>query len=339
MIGKRRSEVIVEAAETRSFWVGIFGRIALYGGSKEFDQYSESTEGYVRVFVYSPEKGCFAVIMNDITQEMNEVQEKTIMMTAVNDIVFELNKDFVFVNIFTSDDSRLFLPREQILEKSVNDIFSREMSDILVAAMQKSVHSTKNESVIYRSPVPGEDKWYKANIYYREINKVPKFIASITQTSKQEEALSLREHDQLTGLYNRKYYEDTIHEIDKPGNLPITLVMADVNGLKMINNTYGYTAGDELLRLFAGVLKKECRETDIVARTGGSEFVILLPRTTLETAKKIVQRIKDELSAKETDKLPLSAAFSFGTKTKSNEMFEQIYKNMEEIIVQQKNQN
>jgi len=115
--------------------------------------------------------------------------------------------------------------------------------------------------------------------------------------------------------------------------------MADVNGLKMINNTYGYTAGDELLRLFAGVLKKECRETDIVARTGGSEFVILLPRTTLETAKKIVQRIKDELSAKETDKLPLSAAFSFGTKTKSNEMFEQIYKNMEEIIVQQKNQN
>ena len=72
----------------------------------------------------------------------------------------------------------------------------------------------------------------------------------------------------------------------------MTIVMADVNGLKLINDSFGHVMGDELLKKVAEVIKKGCRADDIIARLGGDEFVIILPKTDALETEKIIKRIK-----------------------------------------------
>ena len=99
-------------------------------------------------------------------------------------------------------------------------------------------------------------------------------------------------HDKLTGLKNRRFFEEEITRMDTERNLPISIIMGDVNGLKLINDAFGHSKGDELLQKAAAVMKRTCRKDDLVARWGGDEFVIFLPRTEQEEAEQIVNRIK-----------------------------------------------
>ena len=74
----------------------------------------------------------------------------------------------------------------------------------------------------------------------------------------EQDILHLSYHDQLTGLYNRRFYEEELKRLDTQRNLPITLVMADVNGLKLTNDAFGHLEGDKLLICAANILKKAC---------------------------------------------------------------------------------
>jgi diguanylate cyclase (GGDEF)-like protein len=103
----------------------------------------------------------------------------------------------------------------------------------------------------------------------------------------------LNYHDFLTGLYNRTFFEEEKKRLDTPRQLPISILMGDINGLKLINDGFGHPKGDEILIEIAGILKSCCREEDIVARIGGDEFGILLPQTDSKTAQILCNRIYD----------------------------------------------
>jgi len=96
--------------------------------------------------------------------------------------------------------------------------------------------------------------------------------------------------DMLTGLYNRKYFSMKLPELKT--QTPVSLILVDIDNFKDINDTYGHKAGDHVLKEFAGVLKKITRKSDIVARWGGEEFAVILPKTDIEEAVKIGDRIR-----------------------------------------------
>ncbi|RQD70240.1 MAG: PAS domain S-box protein, partial [Halanaerobium sp. MSAO_Bac5] len=109
------------------------------------------------------------------------------------------------------------------------------------------------------------------------------FVADITERKNHQEKIAYMSfHDSLTGLYNRVYLEDMMERVDSKRNLPISLIMADINNFKLINDTYGHSKGDDLLKDTAKLLNDVFRQEDVIARSGGDEFVILLPETTLE---------------------------------------------------------
>jgi diguanylate cyclase (GGDEF)-like protein/PAS domain S-box-containing protein len=122
-------------------------------------------------------------------------------------------------------------------------------------------------------------------------------------------------HDQLTGLYNRNFFEEELVRLDNSRDYPITIVSADLDGLKLVNDTLGHVKGDEMLIDCANVLKKSLRQSDILARIGGDEFAAILLRTDAETGETICGRIRDSISSlKQSDSdLPLSLSLGMAT--------------------------
>lgn len=140
----------------------------------------------------------------------------------------------------------------------------------------------------------------------------------ITERKQSEEKIRyLSFHDSLTGLYNRAYFEEEMKRLDTRRQLPMSIIVGDVNGLKLSNDAFGHNAGDDLLKAAAECIKKSCRKEDIISRWGGDEFVILLPTVTENNVQRVCDRIMDE--CERYDKLPFKISISLGNSTKSNE--------------------
>jgi len=165
------------------------------------------------------------------------------------------------------------------------------------------------------------------------------FLHDITNRKKTEkDFLYMIYHDYLTELYNRRFFEEERKRLDKEENLPISIVMGDINGLKLINDGFGHSKGDELLIEIAKNLKSCCREEDIISRIGGDEFGILLPKTDSQSAQRICDRIYDTCKGHALDGNSIYPSISLGYATKNfeTETMDDILTAAEESMYKQK---
>lgn len=137
---------------------------------------------------------------------------------------------------------------------------------------------------------------------------------------REEQIMYLYQHDPLTGLYNRASFEIELKRLDNKRYLPLSIVVGDINGLKMINDSLGHAEGDRLLLTMREILVSCCRKEDIIARLGGDEFTMLLPNTDRETALSIIQKIYqacDEYNRSSAGEI-YQISISLGAETKTN---------------------
>ena len=140
----------------------------------------------------------------------------------------------------------------------------------------------------------------------------------ITEEKKQRDQIDyISYHDALTGLYNRRFFDEQLKLIDEKDNLPISVIMGDLNGLKVTNDAFGHEEGDRLIWQAAQIIRSACRETDIVSRWGGDEFVVLLPKTGAQAAETVVSRIAGMEKGRQVGLV--SVSISLGTGTMENE--------------------
>jgi len=154
-----------------------------------------------------------------------------------------------------------------------------------------------------------------------------------------EELKYLSLHDQLTDLYNRSYFENELSRLNNSREYPITIIVADLDCLKLFNDTVGHEQGDRLLKECAAVLRKSLRSADILARIGGDEFIIILPRTDAETGKKIVGRIKKSIESynrHQPGDLPLSLSIGLATADDSRCDLKKIFKEADDLMYRDK---
>ena len=162
-------------------------------------------------------------------------------------------------------------------------------------------------------------------------------IQDITERIKAAENLIyINYHDHLTDLYNRTYFEEEIKKLDVKENLPLSIIMIDTNGLKIINDSFGHYMGDELLKKTAHAIKRACRAEDIIVRYGGDEFVVILPNTNDEEALIIASSIQALASQEKVSNIELSISYGYATKHSTNESIMEILANAENYMYSHK---
>ncbi len=169
------------------------------------------------------------------------------------------------------------------------------------------------------------------------ISEIVISFIDITEAKKNRSDLEFSAYrDYLTGLYNRRHYEENLAKYDHLDNYPLTMVMADINGLKLINDAFGHHAGDELLISAANIITESCRETDCIARIGGDEFVIVMPNSSGKDAEKVIEKINMKAKSIFIESIELSISFGFATKSDRSEDIQEVYRSAEDLMYRTK---
>ncbi|MDD5622555.1 MAG: PAS domain-containing protein [Actinomycetota bacterium] len=282
------------------------------------------------------------VIENKLEREVSFMKA---LMERTPDSIYFKDRDsrFVLVNKALAENFSIKNP-EDAIGKTDFDFFSEEHAKQaykdeqkviktgrpIIGFEEKETFKDKPDRWVFTSKLP----WYDKN---NNIIGIFGITRDITEKKKSEERIKyLSFHDTLTGLYNRAYFDEELKRLDTVRQLPITIVMGDINGLKMINDAYGHEKGDRFLRKIADILKDTFRKEDIVSRWGGDEFIAILPRTREKDTKSIIKRIKELCCERTTADIPLSIAIGISSKKSPQEDMNIVLKEAEDRMYKNK---
>lgn len=167
-------------------------------------------------------------------------------------------------------------------------------------------------------------------------------ILDITERYTMEHELRYSSmHDKLTGLFNRAHFERELKELAQQAGDTVGIVVADVNGLKLINDILGHQAGDALIKATAQILEQSFRDSDVVARIGGDEFAVLLAKTNERILKGVTRRISRRVAKHNLNhpRIPLSLSVGYAVAKHKGEKLEDIFREADDVMYRNKFQN
>ncbi len=269
-------------------------------------------EQYRKIFETSP----VGILVQDEEGNILEVNDKLCEITNYNKD--ELEGSSIFDTLINSEKT-----------EKIREIMERILAGDDLSLTEK--FRTKNGEVYYarlektRFKLPGGEEGLLS------------MLMDITTLKEKEANLEyLSYHDGLTDLYNRSYLEKEMARLDTERQLPVSLIMCDVNRLKLVNDTYGHNKGDELLKKVADILRDCTRGEDIVSRWAGDEFVILLPQTEAEEAERVVRRIEKACEGVKLEDIPITLSVGRATRINMEEELEEILSRADERMYRDK---
>lgn len=170
-----------------------------------------------------------------------------------------------------------------------------------------------------------------------QIYGVVMVFRDVTQEKAQREQIEhIIAHDSMTGLYNRWYMEEVLKRYEQNPGAGCTVIMGDLNGLKLVNDAFGHQEGDRFIQTIAAILKQCCGSKDIVCRWGGDEFLILLPEATAKEAEKLIDRILARCVEESDEKLQLSIALGYARVSGENDDIQRALREAEQWTYRRK---
>lgn len=286
---------------------------------------------------------------NAAIEEEIEEHQKTILLLdesekkfksivhALPDVIFKLDYNGKFIDCESLNTAWLLMPKEEFLGRNLEDILPEEISKLALEKIWMTLETNKMQTIEYKLENFGRTCFYEGRFVKANSFEIYAILRDMTESKQKQEIIEyMSYHDHLTGLYNRRFFEEELKRLDTERNLPFTIALVDVNGLKLTNDAFGHLAGDKLLKRVSMILKNQCRSDDIVARIGGDEFVILLPKTSHEETDTIVNRIYKKISKEKSESIIISVSIGWDTKLVVNQLMKDVFIKAEEHMYRKK---
>ena len=246
------------------------------------------------------------LLENKSLLEASEKRNKAII-SVLPDIIFVYDDKGTFIDCQTSDKSSLMLSRENFIGKSLLEIMPSFIADQAITCIKETLATDEVRRFEYQLTVNEESRYFETRMVKSSDNQVLAIVRDITiEKREQDFILELSYKDHLTGLYNRRYFEETLEKMDRDQYLPLAIVMIDVNGLKLTNDAFGHLTGDKLLKKVANTLIGTTVQNGCVARIGGDEFVMVCPNTGREQAEELIDQLYKLVEQEQLDNIVIS---------------------------------
>ncbi len=285
-------------------------------------------------------------IGEDLTDYYNAYQQlkkseetKSSIIEASPDIIIRFDSDGKYLDVLSGDDSMIVIPKADMIGKLLGEVLEPELASLYRKAIIEAINTGELQTIEYVITINEQDFEREARLKADSDQEVIAFIRDITEKKRFEERLKfLSMHDQLTGLYNRAFFDEEMKRLDSGRSYPITMLSADLDDLKLVNDSMGHDAGDKLLVAAADILKASVRSCDILARVGGDEFTVILPRTYAEKGEEIVARIRDNVENYNNinPDMPLGLSIGLATAEESNIALQDIFKKADDHMYHDK---
>lgn len=293
----------------------------------------------------------YSIIFDVTDREMNKhelFREKEFLNITLNSI-----GDGVITTDIEGRITRINPAAQQIIGWTGEEIVGKLFSDVLIMKNELTGHLSpcivdyvlktgKIQELAHHTVILGKngkfipiaDSAAPITNENGEIQGAVMVFRDITEEKeKKERILYLSYHDTVTGLFNRRFYEDEVIKLDKPMSYPITVIMGDVDGLKMTNDVFGHEVGDQLLRSIAAVMMDSIASTDVAIRWGGDEFVIIMPHTDERAAEIFLDKLKGNLEKRSiNDIIKTSVSFGYAVKSEETEDLSTVVQRAEEMM-------
>ncbi|MDW7660939.1 MAG: diguanylate cyclase [Bacillota bacterium] len=254
------------------------------------------------------------------------------------DLIFLSDQNGIFLDYqANADQDPIHFSRLDFIGKHISDVLPENIAGMIMSAIKQTLGGSDIQTIEFTMAINGSLQYFEARLVSASHDTILAIVRNVTEERLNQmliEKLSYR--DQLTGLYNRRFYEEELNRLDTDRNLPIGLILLDVNGLKLTNDAFGHQMGDALLKRVAEVITRCCRTEDIVARLGGDEFVILLPMTSSNDIKLIVDRIQTSVSGETLGAIKISVSIGYDIKENGNQNLKDIFTKAEDQMYHKK---
>ena len=202
------------------------------------------------------------------------------------------------------------------------------------------------EPAYYPSKIYIDEKfsnWYENHVYKLISGEIVAIFDDVTDRKRAEENTQhLAYHDYLTDTYNRRFFENEFDKKNTGEYYPLAIVTGDLNGLKLINDSFGHYSGDSAIQQFAIEIQKRIPEDAILARVGGDEFSIILARSSGEEAKLLATELQSNIRFDIKDNkgndvdAEITATFGYSCQTFPGQGLDELAKEAETFIYRRK---
>lgn len=270
---------------------------------------------------------------------LNESQRRLAsIVNTIPDTIFIMDENGTYLDCEAGDTLWLGDYKESYIGKNVRDVLPEAVALSCIKTIREALRSNKMQTHEFQLGKGDTVEYFETRIIAFQKCQVLAIMRDVTDTKKFQltnEYLSY--HDQLTGAYNRRYFEELLIRLDDVANLPIALAMVDVNGLKMTNDAFGHQTGDRLLCLVTDILQKNCPGPNgFIARIGGDEFVIVCPNTDPAKMEKLVGDIYASIDQEKQKYSIVSVSIGWEIKTYAEQNMTDIFNKAEEMMYRKK---
>jgi diguanylate cyclase (GGDEF)-like protein len=265
--------------------------------------------------------------------------ESRILIEALPDLIYRIDREGTLLAYELGRDFNLPYNRRGRKGANIREILPADVTNEIMLHVERALHIGSTKLLEYEFAENGRKAYREARFVPINDNEVLSIVRDVTDRKEMGERLRFMSlHDPITGLYNREYFEEELCRLNDERHLPVGIIICDIDGLKLVNDSLGHLVGDHLLIAVANILNECFREGDVVARIGGDEFAILMPSSDQEAVGQACRNIREAIARyrEVNPEKPVSLSIGMHVKTDKTENINDSFKIADDKMYREK---